>query len=218
MKRTDLRVQTRTRTGKGSARSLRRRGLIPGVVYGRQMSRAVTVNPRLVEAILKEVGGSNALLNLTIEENGTEETTLAITKDLQTDPLRGDLLHVDFLAITADKPVTVTVPVSLVGDAAGIAEGEGILNFQLQEAEVECLPDRIPDELRADISSLGIGDVLFVKDLPLPEGVRILNDPDEPVASVSAAAVAVAAKVVEAEGGEAGGQEPGEGREKPPGA
>src|SRR6185436_20003675 len=147
--------------------------------------------------------GSTQLLSLTFE--GDDGTRMAIIRALQFDPVSERLLHVDLQEVTADRAITVRVAVHPVGEAAGVKEQKGILNVVVHELDVSCLPTLIPERIDADVSALMIGDVLTVSELRAPEGVRILNDPDQAVVTVAApmaeevAAVAAPAATTTAE-------------------
>src|SRR5438105_5527436 len=124
---------------------------------------------------------------------------MAIIRDMQFDPVSEDLLHVDLQEVAADRAITVRVAVHPVGEAVGVRDTKGILSLVLHELEISCLPTNIPQRIDADVSELAIGDVLTVRNLVAPEGVRILNDPGQAIATVSPPmAEEVAAPVVAA--------------------
>lgn len=177
-----LQAVKRERTGKGAARQARAANKVPAVVYGQGMDPvAVEVDRReLVTAFLTDAG-LNVLL--TIEVDGQRTTTLA--RDLQRDPLRGTLLHADFVKVDLKQEVEVEVPVHLVGEGPGVKEG-GVLEQPLFELHVRCLPTAVPESIEADVSGLAIGESLKVADLASGRDFTILNDPDSPVASVVA--------------------------------
>src|SRR5262249_33262096 len=110
---------------------------------------------------------------------------MAIIRDMQLDPVSEDLVHVDLQEVAMDKPIQVTVPLRHVGDAVGVRETKGILEMILREVQVSCLPGQIPEALTADVSALAIGDVFTVSQLPVPEGVRVLTDGNQAVATVA---------------------------------
>ena len=110
---------------------------------------------------------------------------MAVIRALQFDPVSERLLHVDLQEVAADRPIAVVVAIHPVGEAAGVREQLGILNLTLHEIEVSCLPSLIPERVEADVSALVIGDVLTVRDLRVPDGVRVLTSPDQAVAIVS---------------------------------
>jgi len=110
---------------------------------------------------------------------------MAIIRDIQFDPVTERLVHVDIQEVRADRAITVRVAVHPVGEAIGVRDTKGILNLVMHDIEVSCLPTNIPGRIDADVSNLAIGDVLAVRDLRPPEGVRIVNDPGQAVATVS---------------------------------
>jgi large subunit ribosomal protein L25 len=204
---TALVVEVREGTGKGAVRKLRAGGRVPAILYGQgKQSLAVTVDPRSLEKVLK-AGGANTLLDITVTGRGDLGTPVALVKELQRDPIRGKILHADFYQVDLTKTVEVEVPIHLVGKPKGIDFG-GLLEHTLREVRVECLPRAIPEKIDLDVSALEIGDVLHVRDLPLPTGVTLVSDPDLGVAHVAvpqaeeapAEAAATTAEGVPAEG------------------
>ncbi|MBI4241159.1 MAG: 50S ribosomal protein L25 [Candidatus Rokubacteria bacterium] len=179
----EITIERREGTGKQVAKRLRRRGLIPAVLYGRRASASVAVNPTDILKVTHGHGGSTQLLTLRFAEDG--ETRTAIIRDLQIDPVTDGLLHVDLQEVAMDQAITVTVAVHPVGEPAGVKEQSGILAMILREVQVSCLPGQIPERIDADVSALRIGDVLTVAMLTPPPGVRILNDPNQAVATVA---------------------------------
>ncbi|MBI3636613.1 MAG: 50S ribosomal protein L25 [Candidatus Rokubacteria bacterium] len=182
MERQELTIKPREATGKEVAKRLRREGTVPAVLYGGAKPQAVTVDPKAVLRIIHGHEGSTQLLTLKVE--GESVAKMAIIRDLQFDPVSERLLHVDLQEVTADRAITVRVAVHVVGEAAGVKEEKGILNLAMHEIEVSCLPTNIPERIDADVSALRIGDVLTVRELRAPEGVRIVNDPAQAVATV----------------------------------
>lgn len=200
----ELTITRRQATGKQVAKQLRRAGAVPAILYGGARPEPVTVDPRAVLRIIHGHAGSTQLLTLRFDGEGG--TRMAIIRQLQFDPVTERLLHVDLQEVSADRAITVRVAIHPVGEAAGVKEQMGILNLAVHEIEVSCLPGLIPDRIDADVSALEIGDVLTVADLKAPEGVRIINDPGQAVATVSPpmaeeapAAAPVAAAPVEPE-------------------
>jgi large subunit ribosomal protein L25 len=174
MAQTELNVTLREGIGKGGARSLRRQGLIPAVVYGKGMdSCALSVSPKDLEAAIGTEAGWNALI--TLKGEGAFNGQVVILKDLQVDPVRGDVLHADFQAIELGKKVHVMVPVHPQGKSEGEKQG-GNLELIRHELEVVCLPSAIPSAIDIDVSALKIGDVVHVDELVLPEGVEVPHD------------------------------------------
>lgn len=177
-----LKASKRDDTGKGSARRARAEGRVPAVVYGQGMEPlSISVDRREFVTALKTDAGLNVLLN--IEVDGS--STTALTREIQTDPVRGTLLHADFVKIDLKQEVEVEVPVHVVGEAPGVKEG-GVLEHPLFTLHVRCLPTNVPESIDADISGLNIGDALRVSELSEGRDFQILNDPDAVVASVAA--------------------------------
>jgi len=179
----ELSVKRREGTGKGIARRLRREGVVPAILYGGAAPQTITVNPRDVLRIIHGHEGTTRLLSLRIEGDGGPK--MAIIRDMQFDPVTDALVHVDIQEVRADRTITVRVAVHPIGEAIGVKETKGILNLVMHEVEVSTLPTNIPERIDADVSNLAIGDVLAVRDLRAPEGVRIINDPGQAVATVS---------------------------------
>jgi large subunit ribosomal protein L25 len=192
-----LKAVKRESVGKGSARRARGSGKVPAILYGRGMDPvALEVDRREFVVALKTDAGMNVLLD--IEVDGAN--TLALTRELQRDPVRGTLLHADFVKVDRTQAIEVEVPVHLVGEAPGAKEG-GVLEHPLFSAHVRCLPTDVPEAIEADISGLAIGDSLRVADLPANDKYEILNDPGSVVASVAAPISEEELEAMEAEAG-----------------
>lgn len=184
MSETALVVEARTGTGKGVARRLRAGGRIPGVLYGRgREPLPIALDPRALERALR-AGGANTLLDLTVAGRAQQGETVVLVKELQRDPLLGAILHADLYQVDLSRAVEVDVPIHLVGKARGIELG-GILEHTLREVRLECLPRAIPEAIELDVSSLDIGDVLHVRDLPFPKDVTLVTDGDLSVVHVA---------------------------------
>jgi large subunit ribosomal protein L25 len=183
MLRQELTIIRRQETGKQVAKRLRRNGVVPAVLYGGAKVEPVSVDPRSVLRILHGHQGSTQLLTLRFE--GESDSRLAIIRDTQFHPVSERLVHVDLQEVRADRAITVRVALHPVGEAAGVKEQKGILQIVMHELEVSCLPTMIPERIDADVSALMIGDVLTVAALRVPEGVRVLNAPDQAVVTVA---------------------------------
>jgi large subunit ribosomal protein L25 len=193
----ELTIQKREGTGKGPAKRLRRAGQVPAVLYGGPEPLNIAVAPRDIYQLVHGREGSTQLLRVSFAGSG--DSRMAIIRDLQYDPVSDDLVHVDLQEVAMDRPIQVSVAVHHVGEAAGVKETFGILEMILREVQVMCLPGNIPQVLEADVTSLRIGEVLTVKDLKAPAGVRILNDPGQAVATVAPPATEEAAAVAPVE-------------------
>lgn len=177
-----LSVAPRTEKGKNANHRLRATGFVPGVVYGSDIdSLLVQVEEREIANLLEHAGTSH-LVDLQIE--GREGPTPVLIKEVQTDPVKGDLLHIDFHQVPLNKPIATSVPVYLVGEEERESDG-GVLTFSLREVEISCLPTQIPEAIEVDVSGLTIGDNIHVGDLQAPEGTEILTAADEIVVSVT---------------------------------
>ncbi len=180
----ELSVQRRHAVGKGAVRRLRREGLVPAILYGRGATPlTLAVAPAEVQRALHARQGSGVLVSLRLPDEAEART--AVVRDLQFDPVRETLLHVDLQAVRMDEEITVEVPIHVVGEAAGVKEQSGILGILLRAVEVSCLPSLIPERVDVDVSSLRIHDVLTVADLRLPEGVRVTTTATQAIVTVS---------------------------------
>jgi len=187
-------VMAREGVGKSVARRLRRSGKTPGILYGGPSPVNIVVDPREVFRIIHGHEGSTQLLRVTFA--GSKDSRMVILRDLQLDPVSEDLVHVDLQEVNMDKPIQVTVALHHVGEPIGVRDTQGILEMVLREIQVSCLPANIPEDIKADVSNLAIGDVLTVGELVVPEGVRVLTDKAQAVATVAPpAAEEVAAPV-----------------------
>ncbi|MBI3356608.1 MAG: 50S ribosomal protein L25 [Nitrospirae bacterium] len=182
----DLAATVRGQSGKGAARSMRRAGKVPAVLYGQGECLLLTVNPDELTKILKSHAGSTALISLTLTGAKSKPTRTALLRDYQVDPVSGAVLHADLFEISMSKPIRVKVPIHLIGGVpAGVKEG-GLLHHNMRELHVECLPAALPDHVEVDASALNIGTGIHVKEIASSEGVRFLDDPDQMVVSVAA--------------------------------
>ncbi len=179
-----LNVRAREETGKGVARSLRRQAQLPAVFYGRGIQPVpLAVKAGEVDKVISSAAGENVLIDLNIERGGSTQSHRAMIKEIQVDPVKQTILHVDFYAISMDEKISLEVPVTLTGEAVGVSEG-GILQQVRRSIEINCLPDRIPEAFELDVSNLAIGDSLHVSDLEVPEGVEVLAEERLTVATV----------------------------------
>jgi large subunit ribosomal protein L25 len=182
----DLTVAVREQVGKGAARSMRRAGKIPAVLYGQGDCLLLTVNPDQLVKILKSHAGSTALISLTVNGTKSQQNRTALLRDYQVDPVTGAVLHADLFEISMSKPIRVKVPIKVIGGvSAGVKEG-GVLHHNMREIHVECLPAVLPDHIEVDASALTIGSGIHVRDIGVREGVRFLDDADQMVVSVAA--------------------------------
>lgn len=195
-----LSAKPRDGRGKGNARKLRAQGQVPAVLYGHgEATRPLTVNAHELNRLFARIHVENTIIDLNVEGEGEVK---ALVREVQSHPARGTILHVDFYQIHSGEKVTVSIPIVLTGTPAGVRQG-GILQQQMDEIEIRCLPDAIPDEIAAEVSGLGIGDSIHVRDLSLPAGIEVLVDEDRTVCSVLPPTVSA-----EGAGAEGGSSEP----------
>jgi len=215
MERPVLMAETREEVGKGAARKLRAKGLIPAIFYGsRSKSISLVVDPNELAKALQTEAGDNVVIDLDIRKGDQSDRKVVMVKDLQIDPLQRTALHTDFYEVTMDEMVTVEVPIHLVGKAEGTKVG-GILEQIRRTIQIQCLPGDIPKAIDVDVSPLKIGDSIHVQYLKV-EKARILFETNFTIATV--VPPVVEEKVVEAAAPEAAEgaevKEPEEGEEK----
>jgi len=183
LEKIELQATVRKSVGNGPARVLRRAGQIPAVLYGRKMEPVLlSINTKDLEQILKKGSFGQFILNLVIQ-NGKKMTKPVIIKELQTHPVSGNLIHIDFYEVDMKRQIKVMIPVVTTGKSLGIEEG-GLLNIVRRELEVFCLPGDIPEAIEIDISELGIGDSIHLEDVPLGENVEVAADVNYTVVTV----------------------------------
>lgn len=174
-----LQAEVREGRGKGVARKLRAAGKVPATMYGRGTDPiTLAVEARALGHSLATDAGVNVLIDLQVDG----ESHLTMAREIARNPIRGTILHVDFLKISRDEKIHVEVPVHFEGEAPGTKEG-GVLEHHLWELSVECLPGAVPDNISVDISSLGVGESLRIDQVSPPEGVTILNDAEAVIVS-----------------------------------
>ena len=189
MKQFDIVIQPREGKGSSLAKAARRAGLVPGVVYGAgEPNVHVAVTEKDFRAALR-AGAAKSLVNLKWKDGGAD--TLAVIKEAQFDALGDDIQHVDFFRIVPDKPIHFTVPVVTRGKAVGESLG-GVLEHISREVHVLCLPADIPEAIMIDLSPLGVGSAVHLRDLSPPPGVTYLDAPDMPIVACKASRMAKA--------------------------
>ncbi len=213
MSESALQAEVREETGKGIGRRLRSSGRIPAVLYGRGVENVrLSIEPRALErALSSSHAGMNTLFDLRVKGRAGE--TVVLVKDLQRDPVRGSLVHADFYQVDLTQTIEVSVPIHVVGTAKGVSLDGGILDFPLREITIECLPRAIPDRIDVDVTELMVGDSVHVRDLALPEGVKLLSDADLSVVSVVQPTAEVEARPAAAETAEPAAAAAGEAKQ-----
>jgi len=175
-----IKAEKRTELGKNAAGRLRRKGLVPAILYGEGLdSLPLTLRKKDIIEILKSETGENTIFKVAFD---SEERDVMI-KEVQINPITDELTHVDLLHISMDKPVRVSVPVELVGEPVGVKAEGGFVDFLLRELEIECLPREIPESIKIDISNLHLHQSFKVQNLELSAGIKVLHDPRQPSSS-----------------------------------
>ncbi|MGR9184218.1 50S ribosomal protein L25/general stress protein Ctc [Rhizobium leguminosarum] len=193
----ELKAEARERVGKGSARELRRNGLIPAVIYGdKQAPIAIALNTNEVTKRIHAGGFMTTVA--TIEIDGKKHKVLP--KDYQLDPVRDFTLHVDFLRVSGNTQVTVEIPVHFINEekSPGLKVG-GVLNIVRHEVEVHCPADAIPEFFNIDLSGKKIGDSIHISEVTLPKGVTPVIDRDFTIATIIAPAAGIDESAAESE-------------------
>jgi large subunit ribosomal protein L25 len=180
----NLQAATRSSTGKGAARTLRREGKVPGVIYGHNRApEALAIETAALNKMLIGVSAGTTVFDVVVDGRPAVK---ALIREIQRDSVRpAEILHLDLYEIQADETVTLSVPIHLVGIPDGVRNFGGVLDHVLRELEIEVLPVDIPEHVELDVTALTIGHSLFVRDLRV-EKAEVLNDPDTPVCTVVA--------------------------------
>jgi large subunit ribosomal protein L25 len=176
-----IEAERRNPGGKNVNRRLRRAGKIPAVIYGRGREPApLTVSPEAVKDILYSESGRNTIFAVSLDGGQTN----VMVKEYQLDPVRGNLIHADFLEIAMDRLLELTVNVEIVGEAEGVKRDGGLMDIVTRSIEVECLPSDIPESIKVDVAHLKINDYIRVKNLPENPKVKILTDPEVVIVTI----------------------------------
>jgi large subunit ribosomal protein L25 len=180
MQRIELNVELRANSGKGAARKLRATGQVPAILYGRGAEPlALSVNQLALDKVVHK--SANALLDLRGPKQ--VEGKIVLLKALQRDPVRRALIHADFLSVDPNRPIEVSVPLHFVGKPKGLEQG-GVLEPLIRVLEIKVLPLQIPDSIDIDVSALEVGHSIHVRDIPLPAGAELKDDPEQTVVHV----------------------------------
>lgn len=200
----DLTIETtpREHTGRQASKQLRASGRIPAVMYGKEINKSFSLDDSAMRMLLRKASGTTSLMRL-LGEKGEDE--LVLIKDMQMDPIKEKILHIDFVQVNRGQDLQTNVQLKFVGEADGVKSEGGILEILANEVEVRCRPSNLPSEIELDISSLGLGQNLQVKDLPSIDGIVYVSDSDTMLVScVGSAGGRSAADDSEDEAGEAG--------------
>ncbi|HET9726801.1 MAG TPA: 50S ribosomal protein L25 [Gemmatimonadales bacterium] len=180
----NLTVSSRTTTGKGAARTLRREGKVPAVIYGHgREAESVSVETAALKKMLVGISAATTIVDVTVDDRAPVK---ALIREIQRDSLRpAEIIHLDLYEVRHDEEITLQVPIRLTGIPDGVRNFGGVLDHVLRELEIEVLPADIPEHVDLDVTALTIGHSLFVRDLQVPKA-KVLNDPDTPICTVVA--------------------------------
>ena len=180
----NLTVSSRTTTGKGAARTLRREGKVPAVIYGHgREAESVSVETAALKKLLVGISAATSIVDVTVDDRAPVK---ALIREIQRDSLRpAEIIHLDLYEVRHDEEITLQVPIRLTGIPDGVRNFGGVLDHVLRELEIEVLPADIPEHVDLDVTALTIGHSLFVRDLQVPKA-KVLNDPDTPICTVVA--------------------------------
>lgn len=183
MEQATLTAQARTDLGTRPSKRLRREGYVPAVVYGRGLDPIlVTLDRKELYGVLHTEAGLNAVIN--VEVSGGEPV-LAVAREIQRHPVRGEITHLDLIKVSLTEAIEAEVGLEFIGTPLGVKEDGGFLEAMESSVTIEALPTAIPNVIELDVSGLGIHDILKVEDLPEIEGVTYLGDPERPIVTVS---------------------------------
>jgi len=181
----ELKANLREGKGKELNKKLRSTGMVPGVVYRKgEETLSLKIDSKSLSKALHTEAGENVIIKLFVEGDKKKKERIVVIKEIQKDPVKDTLVHLDLNEISLTENLKVKVPLMAKGEAIGVKQEGGVLQHVMWEAEVECLPTNIPDKIEIDITNLGIGNTLSIKDIVPPEGVKILGDPESIVFSV----------------------------------
>ena len=185
MEQVQLKAELRKETGKSHNKKLRGSGVIPAVVYkARKPSTVIQVlNKDLLKA-LKTSAGENVVIRLDIKSDDKKDERTVIIKEIQHEPIKSEILHIDFNQISLTEVMKFSVPIVAKGEAVGVKVDEGVLSYVLRELEIECLPTEIPEQFEVDVTEMKIGDSVKASDIAVPEAIKVLADPEAIVITI----------------------------------
>lgn len=176
-----VKTKQREQLGGKASRRLRKEGNVPAVLYGSNMkSVPLVLNKKDIIQILKSESGENTIFKVSFDSKSHN----VMIKEMQIDPLTDELIHVDLVQITMNKAIQVSVPIELTGEAVGEKSEGGFVDFVTREVEVECLPQKIPEQIEVDVSDLHINQSIRLEDITPPQGVKFLEDPQTVIVNV----------------------------------
>ena len=185
MKAVPLNAEMRSVLGRNRVKKIRAAGRIPGVLYGKEMeNQVIDVSEKDFENLVHHSVSENVLVDLSIRGE-REEKHLAMIQMVDHHPLSGKVLHVDFHKVSADEPVTITVPIETKGEAIGVKTSGGTLEHVLFRTKVKALPKDLPAVITIDVAEMQAGEILHLGEIPLPAGVEVLGAENIPVITIT---------------------------------
>jgi large subunit ribosomal protein L25 len=157
--------------------------MIPAVLYREGESQPIKLSKKELSMLINTSSSEQVMVDLQFEDGAKK---IALLKDYQLDPVKGELLHSDFFEVSLTEEVKITIHIQTTGEAVGVKRDGGILQHTLRDVEIECLPDRIPGQIEVDVSELEIGQSIHVSDLQFGEGIKVITEPGEVIATVIA--------------------------------
>jgi len=181
----ELSLKCNTRPSGSKANALRRSGQIPAVLYGHKGAESIdlAVDKKTAELLVRDASLNNTLVDITVAD--ISWSGKALLREVQSHPWKNSLYHLSFFAVGTQGSLTISLPVQVVGEADGVKNKGGSLDLQMNEINIRCAPDNIPDAVEVDVTNLDNGQSLHIKDLVLPAGVEALDDPEQVVVMVS---------------------------------
>lgn len=184
--RVSLKATRRTALGRNAVKKVKAARAVPAILYGGGVApEPLQIERRAIDMLLSRTVGENILVDLEIEDGGKAGLRLALINEVQHHPVNQSVLHVDFKAVSVNEALVAEVVIESVGEASGVKNFGGLLEQSLRTIEVECLPKDLPEKIEVDVSPLGLGQSLHVRDLPVLAGVKYVADEDLTVFLVS---------------------------------
>ncbi|HEY4133183.1 MAG TPA: 50S ribosomal protein L25/general stress protein Ctc [Gemmatimonadaceae bacterium] len=191
-----LNATARSGNGTGDARKLRALGNVPAVIYGHgRQAQSLTINTREIDRLLSTVSAGSTVIELTVDG----KTARTLIREIQRHPVKRNIVHVDFQELVAGEKITVNIPLRFTGTADGVRNSGGILEETMHQVHLRLDPSSIPDHVDVDVTPLTIGHSIHIRDLKLPEGVTILDEPGATVCVCIAPKTEAAATTAEGE-------------------
>ena len=203
-KQVKLSARPRAEAGRNAVKQVRTRGSVPAVIYGGKDAPAnLEVSLKEINSLLAHAVGENILVDLEINDGGKTTNRLSLIQEVQHHPVRGDVIHIDFHAVSMTEEIEAEIVLEPAGEPVGVKTYGGLLQQNMRTLAIKCLPKDLPELITVDVSALNVGESLHVKDIPLPSGVSAAIDGDltvflvsEPTVAAEPAATATAAPEV----------------------